>query len=142
MAGTDGTGTGAGAGSMSPDITSPGPDGAGTGTGPAGPDAAPVSAGPGAAPVSGAVPAGRGPLARAADFDRGVLGADRYRQYLAFHARSGGEQPPLSEKEYWRDYYRHQEEHPGARCCLVYDSEHAQCLSWIRAGPSSRGHPS
>ncbi|MEJ4103598.1 YbdD/YjiX family protein [Corynebacterium bovis] len=52
-----------------------------------------------------------------ADYARGVLGADRYRRYLDHHARQGCGHPPLSEKEYWRSYYAHQEDNPGARCC-------------------------
>ncbi|MDH2455346.1 YbdD/YjiX family protein [Corynebacterium bovis] len=52
-----------------------------------------------------------------ADYARGVLGADRYRRYLDHHARQGCGHPPLTEKEYWRSYYAHQEDTPGARCC-------------------------
>ncbi|MEL4153310.1 YbdD/YjiX family protein [Corynebacterium bovis] len=52
-----------------------------------------------------------------ADYARGVLGADRYRRYLDHHARQGCGHPPLTEKEYWRSYYAHQEDNPGARCC-------------------------
>lgn len=51
------------------------------------------------------------------EYAEGMLGADRYKKYLAHHARSGCEHEPMTEKEYWRDYYRHQEENPGARCC-------------------------
>lgn len=47
----------------------------------------------------------------------GILGGDRYQKYLAHHARTGCEHPPMTEKQYWQDYYRHQEQNPGARCC-------------------------
>lgn len=48
---------------------------------------------------------------------RGVLGADVYDRYLAYHARSGAPGPPLTEREYWRSRTDHQERHPDGRCC-------------------------
>ncbi|WP_346845281.1 YbdD/YjiX family protein [uncultured Rothia sp.] len=50
-------------------------------------------------------------------FSSGVLGGDKYQKYLAFHRQSGCSEVPLTEREFWQDYYRYQEENPGARCC-------------------------
>lgn len=49
-------------------------------------------------------------------FVNGVLGANRYENYLAHHrVRGCGE--PLSEREFWKAEYARQGRHPGARCC-------------------------
>lgn len=48
---------------------------------------------------------------------RGVLGADAYERYLAGHARSGHDHPPMSERAFWRARTDHQERNPQGRCC-------------------------
>ncbi len=70
---------------------------------------------------------GRSPaplLARAAGwcraavrFGNGVLGADRYERYLQYHRASGSDQPPMTEREFWRDWQDWQDAHPEGRCC-------------------------
>jgi uncharacterized short protein YbdD (DUF466 family) len=48
---------------------------------------------------------------------RGVLGADAYDRYLAHHARAGHDDPPMSERAFWRARTDHQERHPQVRFC-------------------------
>ncbi|CAA9254149.1 MAG: hypothetical protein AVDCRST_MAG54-2148 [uncultured Actinomycetospora sp.] len=48
---------------------------------------------------------------------RGVLGADAYEQYLARHARTGHDHPPMDERAFWRARSDHQDRHPEGRCC-------------------------
>ncbi|MDO4916494.1 MAG: YbdD/YjiX family protein [Rothia sp. (in: high G+C Gram-positive bacteria)] len=50
-------------------------------------------------------------------FANGVLGADKYQKYLAYHRQSGCTEAPMSEREFWRDVSDRQERNPGARCC-------------------------
>ncbi|MEX3610546.1 YbdD/YjiX family protein [Rothia sp. LK2588] len=50
-------------------------------------------------------------------FANGVLGADRYQKYLAYHRQSGCDHAPMTEKEFWRDYTDRMEKNPGSRCC-------------------------
>ncbi len=47
----------------------------------------------------------------------GVLGADRYRIYVEHQARSHPGVPPVTEREFWRDYSDWQEKNPQGRCC-------------------------
>ena len=47
----------------------------------------------------------------------GVLGADAYRHYLAYHRASGCTSVPMTEREYWRDKLDRQDRHPEGRCC-------------------------
>ncbi|AKE40909.1 Protein of uncharacterised function (DUF466) [Corynebacterium kutscheri] len=47
----------------------------------------------------------------------GVLGADKYQKYLAYHRQSGCTQPPMTEREFWRDHTDRMEKNPGTRCC-------------------------
>lgn len=48
---------------------------------------------------------------------RGILGSDAYDNYLAHHRVAGGAQPPLSEREFWREKYAAQDRSPEGRCC-------------------------
>ncbi|MBP2388468.1 uncharacterized short protein YbdD (DUF466 family) [Paeniglutamicibacter kerguelensis] len=50
-------------------------------------------------------------------FFEGVLGADKYRVYLEHQARTHPGVPPMSEREFWRDYTDWQEKNPQGRCC-------------------------
>lgn len=47
----------------------------------------------------------------------GVLGADKYRVYLAHQARTHPGTAPMTEREFWRDYTDWQEKNPQGRCC-------------------------
>ena len=44
----------------------------------------------------------------------GVMGADAYTKYLEHHAASGHAEPPMSEREFWRQLG---DREPPARCC-------------------------
>lgn len=46
-----------------------------------------------------------------------VMGDRDYRRYLEHHAAQGGTEPPMSEREYWRDRWAHADAHPEGRCC-------------------------
>ncbi|WP_343287162.1 YbdD/YjiX family protein [Gordonia sp. SID5947] len=46
-----------------------------------------------------------------------VMGDRDYMRYLEHTARTHPDQPPLSEREYWRRRYSDQDRNPGARCC-------------------------
>lgn len=46
-----------------------------------------------------------------------ILDGDKYRNYLAFHAREHPDREPMTEGEYWRARYAHEDEHPEGRCC-------------------------
>lgn len=50
-------------------------------------------------------------------FARGVLGSDAYDKYLNHHRITGCAHEPLSEKEFWREKYRKQDNSPEGRCC-------------------------
>ncbi|MDO5093571.1 MAG: YbdD/YjiX family protein [Propionibacteriaceae bacterium] len=53
---------------------------------------------------------------RLAWFVNGVLGANKYQQYLAYHRRYGhGE--PLSESKFWRSEADRQDGETAGRCC-------------------------
>lgn len=53
---------------------------------------------------------------RVAWFVNGVVGANKYQQYLAHHRRHGcGE--PLTEREFWRAEYDRQGRQISSRCC-------------------------
>jgi len=58
-----------------------------------------------------------GGLASLREFVEGVLGADKYRGYLAHHARTHPGEPPMTEREFWRDYADWQDRNPQGRCC-------------------------
>jgi uncharacterized short protein YbdD (DUF466 family) len=45
---------------------------------------------------------------------RGVLGERAYEQYVAHHTAHHPDEPPMSEREFWR---RRGDREPPARCC-------------------------
>ncbi|MGY4543182.1 uncharacterized short protein YbdD (DUF466 family) [Arthrobacter sp. UYNi723] len=47
----------------------------------------------------------------------GVLGADAYANYLEHHHAAGHGEPPLTEREFWRDRTDRQDSNPQGRCC-------------------------
>jgi uncharacterized short protein YbdD (DUF466 family) len=47
----------------------------------------------------------------------GVMGADAYAKYLEHHREAGHTEPPLSEREFWRDRTDRQDANPQGRCC-------------------------
>ncbi|ADX71945.1 DUF466 domain-containing protein [Pseudarthrobacter phenanthrenivorans] len=47
----------------------------------------------------------------------GVMGADAYAKYLEHHRLAGHREPPLSEREFWRDRTDRQDSNPQGRCC-------------------------
>jgi uncharacterized short protein YbdD (DUF466 family) len=47
----------------------------------------------------------------------GVLGADAYAKYLEHHRAAGHGEPPLAEREFWRDRTDRQDSNPQGRCC-------------------------
>ncbi|RAX17688.1 DUF466 domain-containing protein [Pseudarthrobacter sp. AG30] len=47
----------------------------------------------------------------------GVMGADAYAKYLEHHKASGHQEPPLGEREFWRDRTDRQDRNPQGRCC-------------------------
>jgi uncharacterized short protein YbdD (DUF466 family) len=46
-----------------------------------------------------------------------VMGADAYTKYLEHHREAGHKEPPLSEREFWRDRTDRQDANPQGRCC-------------------------
>lgn len=56
-------------------------------------------------------------LDQVARFMEGVLGADKYRQYLEHLAKTHPDAEPMSEREFWIDYTNWQEHNPQGRCC-------------------------
>ncbi|MHC6228430.1 YbdD/YjiX family protein [Arthrobacter sp. MMS24-T111] len=47
----------------------------------------------------------------------GVMGADAYAKYLEHHKASEHQEPPLGEREFWRDRTDRQDSNPQGRCC-------------------------
>ncbi|MCO4254348.1 YbdD/YjiX family protein [Pseudarthrobacter cellobiosi] len=47
----------------------------------------------------------------------GVLGADAYAKYLEHYHAAGHGEPPLTEREFWRDRTDRQDSNPQGRCC-------------------------
>ncbi|TLM82038.1 YbdD/YjiX family protein [Pseudarthrobacter sp. NamE5] len=47
----------------------------------------------------------------------GVMGADAYAKYLEHHRLAGHQDPPLGEREFWRDRTDRQDSNPQGRCC-------------------------
>jgi uncharacterized short protein YbdD (DUF466 family) len=47
----------------------------------------------------------------------GVMGADAYVKYLEHHKAAGHQEPPLGEREFWRDRTDRQDRNPQGRCC-------------------------
>ena len=50
-------------------------------------------------------------------FTNGVLGADKYESYLAWHRTTQQDGEPMDRAAFWRDEYHRQEHNPGSRCC-------------------------
>ncbi|HEX6954895.1 MAG TPA: YbdD/YjiX family protein [Agromyces sp.] len=49
---------------------------------------------------------------------RDLMGDNAYQAYLEHHrTQHGPEQPPLTEREFWRQRMDEQDRNPGARCC-------------------------
>ncbi|NNH03451.1 YbdD/YjiX family protein [Microbacterium ulmi] len=46
-----------------------------------------------------------------------LMGDNAYRAYLEHHALHGHEEPPLSERAFWRERMDDQDRNPGVRCC-------------------------
>lgn len=47
----------------------------------------------------------------------GVVGADRYERYLAWHRNTGQTGDPMDVKAFWRHEMDRQERNPSSRCC-------------------------
>lgn len=48
---------------------------------------------------------------------RGLMGDSAYETYLAHHRRVHPGEPPMTERQFWRDRMDEQDRNPGARCC-------------------------
>ncbi|MHA7263188.1 YbdD/YjiX family protein [Arthrobacter sp. TMN-37] len=48
---------------------------------------------------------------------KGVMGENAYSAYLDHHADSHCSEPPMSEREFWRDRTDRQDTNPEGRCC-------------------------
>lgn len=48
---------------------------------------------------------------------RSVMGADAYERYCEHLARRHPDQPPPSEREFWREHQDWQDRNPQGRCC-------------------------
>lgn len=59
----------------------------------------------------------RSPWQRLSRLAHGVLGADRYENYLQWHRTTGQPGEPMDRREFWRHEYHRQEHDPGSRCC-------------------------
>ncbi|QTX06170.1 YbdD/YjiX family protein [Agromyces archimandritae] len=46
-----------------------------------------------------------------------LMGDTAYRTYLEHHTRHHPGEPPLTEREFWREKMDEQDRNPGARCC-------------------------
>jgi len=46
-----------------------------------------------------------------------VMGDNAYARYVQHLAKHHPDQPPPTEREYWRDKHRDADLRPGARCC-------------------------
>jgi uncharacterized short protein YbdD (DUF466 family) len=50
-------------------------------------------------------------------FVRGVVGADAYERYLEHHRRVHPQEPPMTEKQFWRAHTDERDASPTMRCC-------------------------
>ena len=48
---------------------------------------------------------------------RAIMGADAYERYCEHLSRSHPDAVPLSERDFWREHFEWQDEHPQGRCC-------------------------
>lgn len=46
-----------------------------------------------------------------------LMGDRAYDTYVAHHRRTHSEEPPLTERQFWRQKMDDQDRNPGARCC-------------------------
>lgn len=46
-----------------------------------------------------------------------LMGDRAYGNYVAHHRSTHDGQPPLNEREFWKERYREQDLTPGSRCC-------------------------
>lgn len=56
-------------------------------------------------------------LRRLSRFASGVVGADKYERYLAWHRTTGQSGEPMDRGAFWRHEYHRQAHNPGSRCC-------------------------
>lgn len=48
---------------------------------------------------------------------RGVMGETAYERYLEHHRANHPDEPPLGEREFWRQHVDRGDTDPGSRCC-------------------------
>ncbi|WP_299167542.1 YbdD/YjiX family protein [uncultured Arthrobacter sp.] len=48
---------------------------------------------------------------------KGVMGENAYQQYLDHHASTHSDEPPMTERQFWRDKTDRQDANPQGRCC-------------------------
>ncbi|WP_323960246.1 putative selenoprotein [Arthrobacter sp. JZ12] len=48
---------------------------------------------------------------------KGVMGENAYQQYLDHHATTHSGEPPMTERQFWRDKTDRQDSNPEGRCC-------------------------
>ncbi|MBG6217953.1 uncharacterized short protein YbdD (DUF466 family) [Arthrobacter sp. CAN_A6] len=48
---------------------------------------------------------------------KGVMGENAYQTYLDHHAKTHVAEPPMTEREFWRDKTDRQDANPEGRCC-------------------------
>ncbi|MBJ2120876.1 YbdD/YjiX family protein [Arthrobacter sp. MSA 4-2] len=50
-------------------------------------------------------------------FFKGVMGENAYAAYLEHHEASHCSEPPMTERQFWRDRTDRQDANPEGRCC-------------------------
>lgn len=48
---------------------------------------------------------------------KGVMGENAYQQYLDHHTATHNGEPPMTERQFWRDKTDRQDANPEGRCC-------------------------
>ena len=48
---------------------------------------------------------------------KGVMGENAYQQYLDHHVSTHSSEPPMTERQFWRDKTDRQDANPEGRCC-------------------------
>jgi len=46
-----------------------------------------------------------------------LMGDTAYGNYVVHHRSTHDDQPPLNERDFWKERYRDQDLTPGSRCC-------------------------
>lgn len=46
-----------------------------------------------------------------------LMGDRAYATYAAHHRAVHGDDPPMTERQFWAERYREQDSNPGSRCC-------------------------